>query len=416
MATQQTKTKDKPAEDQPKQEPVGDGKSKGQVAKRPIDQFEQQVSQAMIKMALPPNVSERDFISMVVSAVRRNPELLNCDRSSLLQAVADTAEMGLSLNPNMKEADILPVNKGQGKIAQMRPRAIGLMKLAKQSGEIADIYAHVVHENDHFWYQLGLDKKLEHKPPMDEEDRGAMLQQAYCCWETKDGVKAFELIGPKRINRARAASQGYQAFKSGKIKSTPWTTDEEEMIRKTAVIAATKYMQKATASEMFAKAVAMASDADFESEKAQPTEYTEGNQTIIPPRPTRQTAEQKKRAKDESEKAEREMDQDYRRTMGGHVDDGPPPHDGETGEVIDQDPKPEPEKKGKKAEPKPADYTATHKDIMRKIVAATSINTINAIVETYAEDLNAMQAEAPELYKEIQEGIVGKRAAFSPKK
>ncbi len=104
--------------------------------------------------------------------------------------------------------------------------------------------------------------------------------------------------------------------------------------------------------------------------------------------------------------------------MGGPMGDEPPPHD-EGGVVIDHEPgknekKAEPQKK--KAKPSESvDYALLHKDIMRKIVASSGVNTINAIVETYSDDINSMQAEAPELFKEIQDGLAGKRAAFTKK-
>lgn len=399
---QQAKTAEK---DKPRNTATGQ-----EVAQRPIDQFKHQLSVALnggIKSLLAPGISPEKFMSMVVSTIVRNPDLLNCERGSLLQAVADTAEMGLSLNPNMKEADILPVSVSGKMIAQMRPRAIGLMKLAKQSGDISKIWAHVVYENDEFYYQLGLNKDLQHKPPMDEEARGAMLQQAYCCWETKDGARDFEPIGPRRIARARDASQGYKAFKAGKIKSTPWTTDEEEMIRKTAVIAATKFMQKATASEKFMKAVAMATDADFEVQHAASTPFTEGNQTIIPPRPSR---DQVRRQRDQAAAAAREMDRQYSATMGGPVGDDPPPHD-DDGVVTDENGKADSPKNGQ-APKKPADYKAMADKIMGTIFKAPTIEAINATVQDYSEDLNIMQAEAPDLYAKIKAALDGKREAL----
>ena len=40
----------------------------------------------------------------------------------------------------------------------------GMIDLARRSGHIQSIYAHAVHENDEFEYELGLHPKLEHKP------------------------------------------------------------------------------------------------------------------------------------------------------------------------------------------------------------------------------------------------------------
>jgi recombination protein RecT len=40
----------------------------------------------------------------------------------------------------------------------------GLIDLARRSGQIESIEAHVVHENDRFTCRYGLDPKLEHEP------------------------------------------------------------------------------------------------------------------------------------------------------------------------------------------------------------------------------------------------------------
>lgn len=425
MAQQKTKQQQRSAP--PQQAPADDGQSKGQLTiKEKADNFRTQLDRALpqITPLLPPGVPANAFKSMVVSTVLRNPKLLDCERGSLLQAVSDAAEMGLSLNPNMKEADILPVYKGPNKqVAQLRPRAIGLMKLAMETKVVTKVWSHVVYENDDFHYQLGLHKDLHHQPLMNDEERGAMLQQAYCCWETVDGVRDFEIIGARRIARAREASQSYKAYKEDNRKSSPWVTDEEEMIRKTAVIAASKYMPKTTASERFQKAVALATDADFEPVGHQP-EIVEGNQAILPPkkeRPPRPTRKQREAA----EQAEREMDARYRETMGGGpMGEDPPLHE-DGGVVIEHDPNPKQDEgkaqaRGKKAdkpkeEPKPADYKALAAEIMKLIVKATGIPTIDAIVERYAEDLNAMQVEDPTNYKLIKDGLDGKRKAFSQK-
>ena len=49
----------------------------------------------------------------------------------------------------------------------------GMIDLARRSGHIQSIYAHAVHENDEFEYELGLHPKLEHKPS--HGDRGAFI-------------------------------------------------------------------------------------------------------------------------------------------------------------------------------------------------------------------------------------------------
>jgi recombination protein RecT len=229
----------------------------------PVDNFKRELELAspMILKLVPAHVSPEKFKAMVVMAVSNNPKLMECTPASLLRATADSAELGLSLNPNLKECDILPVWGPNGSVAQCRPRAGGLMKLARQTGEIADIYAHEVYEKDTFEVEYGLEKKLIHKPA--SGDRGN-ITHGYVVWVSKDGNKGFEVVDQKRIDRAKGASEGYKAFKAGKIKSTPWATDEGEMVRKTAVRAGSKYMPLSSESDAFRRAMQLENEIDGE--------------------------------------------------------------------------------------------------------------------------------------------------------
>lgn len=247
---------------------------------RPIDVFKTHLTLAMptLRHMIPTHVSAEKFQAMIVTAVAYDKNLLECTPESLVREAAQAAELGLSLNKSLREADILTVWNGsaQRKEAQMRPRYMGLMKLARQSGEIADIYAHVVHEGDSFSYELGLDKKLHHVPGGDGQ-----VTHSYCVWATKDGVKAFEVLDRKRLDNIRDRSEGYRAFKANKIKSTPWESDYEEMCRKTAVRAASKYMP--ISNEAWAKAVSLDNRGD--ADEAAPEmagDYTDVTDTPTP--------------------------------------------------------------------------------------------------------------------------------------
>lgn len=219
------------------------------------ERFKQEVVLASAEIAkmLPTHVSWEKFQGMVLSVVTGNNKLLECTQSSLIRAVKDAASTGLSLDPIMREADILPIWSPGGMIAQCRPRAIGMMKLARQSGVITKIIAHEVYENDEFDVQYAPEEKLTHKPCLGG-DRGG-LTHAYCLWTFKDGTTSFEVIDQVRIDRAKASSEAYKyAVKENKT-NTPWIQDEPEMWRKTAIRAASKYMPMSQENEAFLRAL-----------------------------------------------------------------------------------------------------------------------------------------------------------------
>lgn len=239
---------------------------------KPIDVFKRQLELATptIMQMVPKDVPFEKFRAEVVTAVAYNKELLECSTESLLRETAQAASLGLSLNKSLREADILVVwnGKEQKKEAQFRPRYGGLMKLARKSGEIVDIYAHEVRQGDDFDYAYGMDKYLRHKPSSGE--RGD-ITHAYVVWQTRDGIKGFEVVDRKRLDNIRDRSEGYKAFKAGKIKSTPWSTDEAEMSRKTAVRAGSKYMP--ISNEAFHAALEKDVEKDFDSDDAYHGDY-----------------------------------------------------------------------------------------------------------------------------------------------
>ena len=220
-----------------------------QTAIRPIDSFKNELKlmEPNFKPLLPEHVPVEKFKAMVIAAVGGNPELLKCTRASLWKACVQGAELGLSLNPTMGEADILPQKVGNELTAQFRPRYKGLMNLARRSGEVTSIRAVLVYENDEFEVIEGLRPDIIHKPA--RGDRGA-LSHAYCVWTLKGVAEPqFEVMDRAQIMRVKARSP------SGKNGNGPWKTDEEEMWRKTVVKRATKYMPISL--EAFTRAVAV---------------------------------------------------------------------------------------------------------------------------------------------------------------
>lgn len=199
---------------------------------------------------LPKHLPLEKFRAMVNSAVSVNPELLECTPASLVKASIEASELGLSLNPVMGECDILPVwdSRVGGKVAQCRPRYGGLMKLARQSGEISFIEARVVRKGDVFEYEQGLDPKLRHVPSSSNGD----VTHAYCIWKLASGDKNFEVMDREQIEAIKKRSSAKK--RDGTIVG-PWVTDFEEMCRKTVVRRASKYMPRST--DAFARAVAV---------------------------------------------------------------------------------------------------------------------------------------------------------------
>jgi len=219
-----------------------------------IDSFRQELRlmEPNFRPLLPATIRPDKFEALVIAAVTSNPKLLECSRESLWKACVQGAELGLSLNPTLGEADILPVWNGQRRCneAQFRPRYKGLMKLALQSGEVTGIRSVLVHENDEFIVMEGLRPDIIHKPA--RGDRGEMTH-AYCVWNLKSQSEPqFEIMDRAQIARIKARSSSKN--KDGSVVG-PWVTDEAEMWRKTVVRRASKYMP--VSCDAFQRAIAV---------------------------------------------------------------------------------------------------------------------------------------------------------------
>lgn len=185
-----------------------------------------------IKKALPSVITPERFTRMVFTALSSTPKLQQCTPQSFLGAMMQAAQLGLEPNTPVGQAYLIPY----GNVCQFQLGYKGLLDLAYRSGEIKDIQAHEVHENDEFEYELGLDPKLKHIPAM--SNRGPVTMY-YAVWHTKTGGYGFEVMSKEDV--LEFAKRKSKSFKNG-----PWQTDFDEMAKKTVLKKALKYAPIAT--------------------------------------------------------------------------------------------------------------------------------------------------------------------------
>ena len=168
------------------------------------------------------------LINLAVEGVRKVPDLQKCDADDVFNKLRQTVELGLEAFTPLHHAVLLPFKntKFNRYDCTLIVEYQGLIKLAKNSGEVADIYASVVYENEPYEYEEGLNKTLKHTP-MPVSRRGENKIAAYAVCVFKDGSKTFEWMWAEDIlavkNRSRAKDKG------------PWVTDEEQMWKKTVI-------------------------------------------------------------------------------------------------------------------------------------------------------------------------------------
>jgi recombination protein RecT len=121
-----------------------------------------------------------------LEAVRKSEYLAKAaqnDLDSFKFAILSVASVGLSLNPVLQYAALIPRSpkKGAPAVVVFDPMYQGLIKLANDSGAIHDVNSAVVYESDTFEYELGTSAKLIHKPALhlSRKERGRQIC-VYC--------------------------------------------------------------------------------------------------------------------------------------------------------------------------------------------------------------------------------------------
>lgn len=186
-----------------------------------------------IQKALPSVLTGERFGRMVLTALSSTPKLCECTPASFCGAMMQAAQLGVEPNTPLGQAYLIPYrNHGQME-CQFQLGYKGMIDLAYRSGEITDVSAHEVHENDEFEYELGLTPKLRHIPAL--KDRGPVTMY-YAVWHTKAGGYGFEVMGKEDIERH--AKTYSKAFGSG---YSPWSTNFDAMAKKTVLKQSLKY-------------------------------------------------------------------------------------------------------------------------------------------------------------------------------
>lgn len=209
---------------------------------------------------LPRHISPERFERAVANVLMNNPEMMAADPRLIFREISKVVGLGLMLDPQLGEAYLIMGwnGKTRQKEPQVRIGYKGLIKLAKQSGEILNIYAREVHEKDEVECVQGDENRLIHKPLL-FTDRGPVVGY-YAVVKYRNGEIDFEPMSIPQIHAIRDRSDGWKAFAEGKIKSTPWSTDEGEMAKKTVL---RRLQKRLSQSPELVEAVSIEDKAEF---------------------------------------------------------------------------------------------------------------------------------------------------------
>lgn len=134
--------------------------------------------------------------------------LQKCHPLSVRDAIVNVASIGLSLNPALGFAYLVPRSNKQAGILEccLDISYKGLIKIATDTGAIRWAKAELVCQNDEFIYN-GMCEKPEHRMPNIFGDRGPVVG-GYCIAKTCDGDYLVEPMSLEEMNAIQGESKG----------------------------------------------------------------------------------------------------------------------------------------------------------------------------------------------------------------
>ena len=164
---------------------------------------------------------DRLIKTMCLLATSKNgAAIAKCSPQSVLRAVVDCARFGI--DPAFGKAYIIPY----GGEAELQIGYLGLIELAKRSGEIKSITAELVYEGDHFEVEFGTHPKFSHRPQFQGD--GTDYKSVYALALFEDGHFEYTVLSKADVEHIRR--------KSSKAPDSPaWKNYPGEMAKKCAI-------------------------------------------------------------------------------------------------------------------------------------------------------------------------------------
>lgn len=181
-----------------------------------------------------------------IQILTQNEFLANCDQDSIRSAVVNVSLTGLTLNPALKYAYLVP----RGGRCILDISYIGMIKVLTDAGAVKNVDAGVIYSNDKFDFRKGTDPYFKHVPAL--SNKGEKVG-AYAIAFLRDGGFQFEVMGRDEIEKVRATSESYKNEKTRKY--SPWENWEDEMWKKTVLKRLFKLLPKTNFSDQLIAAI-----------------------------------------------------------------------------------------------------------------------------------------------------------------
>lgn len=190
-----------------------------------------------IELALPKHMSADRMMRVALTAINKNPKLLECTQASILLSLMTCSQYGIE--PDGRNAHLIPYNNSK-KVGdrweytmecQFQWDYKGLVAQIRKSPEVKDVYADYICENDTYKVTRGLHRDLIHEFDIAAERGPVIAFYSVCLF--KDGTASFEIMTSDEVEAIRRRSKSTDK-KTG-VSTGPWHTDYTEMGKKTVI-------------------------------------------------------------------------------------------------------------------------------------------------------------------------------------
>lgn len=176
------------------------------------------------------------FVRAVLSEITKSPDLMAADPKTLLGGVMLAAQLRLEIGSGLGEFYLTPRKEKGRQICLPIIGYQGLIKLALRSEFVMNVQAFLVREGDQFTYGANAERGMFYDwTPLDFEETRPWVGVVATAKMRAGGTTWVYLTRTQVIDRRPTYWD-----------RTPWKTNEDEMVKKTAVRALAKYLPKST--------------------------------------------------------------------------------------------------------------------------------------------------------------------------
>ena len=200
-----------------------------------LERYAPQLAQALPKFLTPDKM-----MRVALTAMNKNPKLLECTQTSLIGSILTSAQLGLLPDEVLGEAYLIPFknNRANRMECQFMIGYKGLCTLAYRSGVVQSVQARAVFKGDEFEFEMGLNERLVHKPKGNKNP--TEITHFYSIVRMKEGGYVMNVMTREEVEKIRNESANYKfAYKK---EETVWGKYFEEMGCKTVLRRIMKYV------------------------------------------------------------------------------------------------------------------------------------------------------------------------------